>query len=77
MSADLVRTLKIKTGVVKRTLKDLEQYKTELTENHAKVEEIRKAEDQSMLKQWVCGSSPFANLTFFAQKYLCMIPSNR
>ena len=56
MDPDALRTLKIKTGVVKRTLKELESYKTELEQNRAKVKEIRSSQDKSMLKQWVGGS---------------------
>lgn len=53
MSADTLRALKIKTGVVKRCLKDLETYNKELKDNQAKVKEVRDSDDHSKLKQWV------------------------
>lgn len=52
MSGDPLRELKLKTGVVTRTSKELDSYRSELVENQKKVEEIRASEDQSRLKQW-------------------------
>lgn len=37
---------------MRRTLKELKSYERELEDNRAKVEEIRRGDDHSMLKQW-------------------------
>lgn len=52
MSSSDARSLKIKTGAVQRTVKDLESYRTEVQDTERRIEEIRSGSDHSMLKQW-------------------------
>lgn len=47
------RELRIKTGVVTRTLKDLDSYRREVADVRSKVDEVRASSDRSKLKQWV------------------------
>ncbi|PXF48076.1 Tubulin-folding cofactor A [Gracilariopsis chorda] len=46
-----LRTLKIKTAVVERISKELDSYYAELEDNKKTVEEIRRSDDHSKLKQ--------------------------
>lgn len=52
MSSSNLRTLKIKTGAVQRTTKDLESYRAEVRDTERRIDEIRSGTDHSMLKQW-------------------------
>jgi hypothetical protein len=60
-SADVVRSMKIKTSTLNRLHKEYKYYQQEAEKEHARVESMKAAgADAHDLKQAVCSAAPYA-----------------